>query len=52
MFAKEQASNVRREWSAFLDKVLHEKPSMIKRNRDHKVLLQKDLKAVKTLLDG
>ncbi len=34
MFETEQASNVRKEWSFFMDKVLHEKPAIIKRRRD------------------
>ncbi len=42
MFVKEQASNVRKEWSTFIDKVLHEKPVMIKRNRDQIVAFSLD----------
>jgi len=42
MFVKEQASIVRKEWSAFIDKVLHEKPTLIKRNRDQIAALSLD----------
>jgi len=42
MFVKEQASVVRKEWSAFIDKVLHEKPALIKRNRDQIAALSMD----------
>lgn len=48
MFVKEQASQVRKEWSAFIDRVLHEKPAMIKRNRDQIAALSLD--HLKTLL--
>ena len=50
MFVKEQASQVRKEWSAFIDRVLHEKPAMIKRNRDQIAALSLD--HLKTLLSS
>lgn len=45
----EQATDVRREWSAVCDSVIHEKPKFIKRTRDK--LWFSSLETVKELLD-
>jgi hypothetical protein len=50
MFEIEQASNVRKEWSFFIDKVLHEKPAIIKRHRDS--IAAFSMEHLKTLLSG
>ncbi len=50
MFETEQASNVRKEWSFFIDKVLHEKPAIIKRRRDS--IAAFSMEHLKTLLSG
>lgn len=50
MFEIEQASNVRKEWSFFIDKVLHEKPAIIKRRRDSIAVFS--LEHLKTLISG
>ena len=50
MFETEQASSVRKEWSFFIDKVLHEKPAFIKRRRDS--IAAFSLEHLTTLLDG
>lgn len=50
MFETEQASNVRKEWSFFIDKVLHEKPAIIKRRRDSIAVFS--LEHLKTVISG
>lgn len=46
----EQATDVRKEWSAVCDSVIHQKPKFIKRTRDYMVLLSLD--SLKNILDG
>ena len=45
----EQATNVRKEWSAVCDSVIHEKPKFIKRTRDKMWL--SSLETMKNILD-
>ena len=45
----EQATNVRKEWSAVCDSVIHEKPKFIKRTRDK--MWFSSLETMKNILD-
>lgn len=45
----EQATNVRKEWSAICDSVIHEKPKFIKRTRDK--MWFSSLETMKNILD-
>lgn len=44
------ATDVRKEWGKFIDTVVHEKPSLVKRNRDHFLALS--IKHTKALLSN
>lgn len=46
----EQATNVRKEWSAVCDSVIHDRPKFIKRTRDR--MWFSNLETMETILEG